>query len=215
MVVPEKVKADPRESHRRQPQRLAFASRRRVGTWLGVGLLSAAVSAGIFGVIASQPRPGLPAVAVSGVVGTQVGDTAPDFRLVDINGMTVTRRSLVAERPGLMFFTATWCLPCVEGLKHLMKFQQDIGGTPFNVLVVFVDPQERDSDLRAYRDRFGFPKTWHYAVDRDFDMGQKYRLRYLDTKYVLDRSGTVRYTDYYPADYNTWVRALATVGIAR
>jgi len=116
-----------------------------------------------------------------------------------------------------MFFTATWCLPCAQGLKHLMKFQQDVGGDPFTVLVVFVDPRETDNDLRAYRDRFGFPPTWRYALDRDLDnsVAARYRLLYLDTKYVLDRAGVIRYADYHPADYATWERALATVGIRR
>ncbi|MGQ0550342.1 MAG: TlpA family protein disulfide reductase [Armatimonadota bacterium] len=197
-----------------QPQRVVAGSRRNGLLWAGLGILAVAIFAAIFTSMASQRQPGAPSVAASGVIGTRVGDTAPDFRLIDINRVTVTRSSLVAERPGLMFFTATWCLPCIEGLMQLMKFQGDIGGTPFNVLVVFVDPKQTDNDLREYRDRFGFPKTWYYALDGD-NMVKKYGLRYLDTKYVLNRSGTIHYTDFYPADYNTWVRALATVGIGR
>ena len=161
-----------------------------------------------------RPLDTISPVAPSGVEGTRVGDTAPDFRLRDIEGVTVRRSSLVASRPGLIFFTATWCLPCIEGLRQLARFQQDVGGSPFNVLVVFVDPRETDSDLRAYRDRFGFPRAWHYALDRD-GMVYKYRIQYLDTKFVLDRSGVIRYTDFRPASYNTWVQALATVGVSR
>jgi cytochrome oxidase Cu insertion factor (SCO1/SenC/PrrC family) len=200
----------PREGRRQQPQRAVFGSRRNWLVWIGLSVL--AVS--IFAVTAFHLRSGAPSATASGIVGTRVGDTAPDFRLVDTNGAAVTRSSLVAERPGLMFFTATWCLPCVEGLKHLMKFQQDAGGNPFTVLIVFVDPRETDGDLREYRDRFSFPPTWHYALDRD-NVVTRYQLRYLDTKYALDRAGVIRYADYSPADYKTWVRALATVGIRR
>ena len=53
-----------------------------------------------------------------------------------------------------------------------------------------------------------------YALDRD-KVATRYQLWYLDTKYALDRAGVIRFADYYPADYNTWVRALATVGIRR
>ncbi len=128
--------------------------------------------------------------------------------------MAVTRSSLVARKPGLLFFTATWCLPCIEGLKQLVRFQRDVGADRFSVLVVFVDPRESDDDLREYRVRFGFPSTWHYALDRD-KMVEKYGLRYLDTKFVLDQNGVIQYTDYRPADYNTWVTALKPVGIVR
>lgn len=206
------------KDRQQQPQRVVAGSRRNGLLWAGLGILAVAIIAGIIAGIftstASQPQPGAPSVAASGVVGTRTGDTAPDFRLPDISGVTVTRASLVAERPGLMFFTATWCLPCIEGLRHLKRFEENIGGRPFNVLVVFVDPRETDDDLRAFRERYGFPKRWHYALDRD-NLVRKYSLRYLDTKYILDPAGVIRYTDVYPADYNTWVQALATVGVAR
>ncbi len=209
-----KVKANARRAGRQPPENFLLRSKRRRRLWIGLALGGIAIILTILVVRVSQPQ-GLTAQAPpSGAVGTRVGDTVPDFRLVDTDGRTVTRSSLVAGKPGLMFFTATWCLPCIEGLRHLTRFQQDVGGSSFNILVVFVDPRETDDDLRAYRGRYGFPGTWHYALDRD-GMVMKYSLRYLDTKYVLDRNGVIRYTDYSPADYNTWVRALATVGIAR
>lgn len=138
-----------------------------------------------------QPQGRTPPAAPSGIIGTGVGDTAPDFRLRDVQGATVTRSSPVEGKPGIIFFTATWCLPCIEGLRQLAKFQQDVGGDPFCVLVVFVDPRETDDDLRAYRQRFGFPPAWHYALDRD-RMAVKYRIQYLDTKFVLDPAGVIQ-----------------------
>lgn len=186
--------------------------RRSAGKWgIALGLLVAAAAAAAVlwqagGRAAAPPLP-IP------VVGIRVGDLAPQFRLVDVQRRVVTRSSLVADRPGLIFFTATWCFPCVEGLRQLTRYQRDLGGAPFNVLVVFVDPQETEDDIRAYRQRWRFPQTWHYALDRD-DLVRRYAIRYLDTKFVLDRNGVIRYTDFYPASYTTWVRALATVGIS-
>ncbi|MDQ7851068.1 MAG: hypothetical protein RB148_12425, partial [Armatimonadota bacterium] len=68
--------------------------------------------------------------------------------------------------------------------------------------------------LQAYRQRFGFSLAWRYALDRD-EMVLKYKIRYLSTKFVLDRAGVIHYTDFRPASYNTWVQALATVGVSR
>lgn len=188
-------------------------------TYILAGVLTGIVLVGAVALVLQnriQPRvPGaaVPTGATTAALGTRVGELAPDFRVVDMNGRAVTRSSLTAGKPGLIFFTATWCLPCIEGLRHLVKFQQDVGGAPFNVLIVFVDPRETDDDLRAYRERFTFPVSWDYALDRD-DMIMKYRIRFLDTKFVLDRSGVIRYTDVRPADYSTWQRALRTVGIS-
>lgn len=187
--------------------------RGRTGPILGVAVagivLIAAVTIALRG---RQLRPEA-STHTAAVTGTDIGNRAPDFRVVDMNGGTVRRASLTGDKPGLIFFTATWCLPCIEGLRHLARFQQDVGGMPFNVLVVFVDPRETNDDLRAFRERWSFPATWHYALDRD-EMVLRYGIRYLDTKFVLDRHGMIRYADVRPADYNTWRRALATVGVA-
>jgi cytochrome oxidase Cu insertion factor (SCO1/SenC/PrrC family) len=146
----------------------------------------------------------------SGGEGLAVGQRPPDFQLTDAFGRTVTRESLVGDRPGLIFFTATWCVPCVEGLRDLMRF---LGETklPLRVLLVFVDPNETEADLRAYKARYGFPDDWYYALDRD-GMLVKYRVRYLDTKFLLDAKGVIRYADFRPANYATWKRILSRLG---
>lgn len=176
------------------------------GVVLGVG-------AGLWSAGRSREAGG---IVASGVVGTRAGDTAPAFRLVDMEGRVVTQGSLLSGgRPGLIFFTATWCFPCVEGLRHLQRFQQELGASQaLGVLVVFVDPRETEGDLRAYRDRHGFPRSRFYARDTD-RMIWKYGVRSLDTKFLLDPQGVIRWVDVYPAEYDTWRRALASVGVAR
>ncbi|MFZ5991115.1 MAG: TlpA family protein disulfide reductase [Deinococcota bacterium] len=149
----------------------------------------------------------------SGSEGLAVGQRPPDFRLTDAFGRTITRTSLVGDRPGLIFFTATWCAPCVEGLRDLLRFQEE-AKTPFRVLLVFIDPNETEADLRAYKARYGFPDDWYYALDRD-GMLTKYQVRYLDTKFLLDAQGITRYTDFRPANYATWKLAFSKPGLGK
>ena len=153
-----------------------------------------------------------PQTTASGVAGVAVGDVAPDFRLTDAYSRQVSRTSLIAGKPGLMFFTTTYCTPCIKGLEDLVRFERDVGSDRMNVVIVFVDPRENNEDLRWYRKQYGFPPIWYYALATD-DMVVKYRIRALDTKFVLDRQGVIRFTDVYPATYETWRRALALVGI--
>ncbi|MDR7488121.1 MAG: TlpA disulfide reductase family protein [Armatimonadota bacterium] len=181
-----------RKQRQKPPRRQFPASGKRL-LWIGLTLAWLTVVGIVLVNTVWQPQGRISGAAPSGEIGTRVGDTAPDFRLRDMRGVTVTRPSLVAGKPGLIFFTATWCLPCIEGLRQLMSFERDVGGNRFNVLVVFVDPRETDGDLQAYRQRFGFSLAWRYALDRD-EMVLKYKIRYLDTKFVLDRAGVIHYT---------------------
>lgn len=153
-----------------------------------------------------------PETGAPGVAGVALGNVAPDFHLTDADGRSVSRASLIADKPGLMFFTTTYCLPCIEGLRQLGRYQRDVGGDRFNVLVVFVDTRETKEDLRWYRKQHALPQAWFYALDTD-KMVVKYGIRALDTKFVLDRGGVIRFAHVYPATYGTWRSALAVVGV--
>ncbi|MBI2845014.1 MAG: TlpA family protein disulfide reductase [Chloroflexi bacterium] len=179
-------------------------------TVLGLALL---LTLGCQGAIPSPPPTSAPDLSVAiPIEGTEVGQAAPAFQVTDAFDREVTLSSLIDQKPGLLFFTTTYCLPCIEGLQHLARFQADLGGDHFSVLIVFVDLAESDRDLQNYQQYFGFPPDWYYALDTD-DMVVKYRIRALDTKFVIDLNGVIQYADVFPANYETWRQALATVGI--
>lgn len=203
-----------RAEHSRPPSaRLSRPGLKRGLVVVGVGV--AVVGAVAFLALRSTVPTSSPTrSATSLLVGVPVGNPAPHFQLTDVFGRSVSRSSLVADRPGLLFFTTTYCLPCVEGLKALKQFERELGSDRFRVLIVFVDPRENTTDLRAYQERYGFPQAWYYAPDTD-DLLQKYRVRSLDTKFAVDRQGVVRFVDIYPATTETWRTALAAVGITR
>ncbi len=167
---------------------------------LGLALLLLAL-----GVFALRGRSG-------GAVGLDPGKRPPDFALKDAWGRPVSLTSLTEKSPGLVFFTATWCLPCIEGLRALKRFERETGPA-FETLIVFIDPNESEADLRAFRDRYGFPSRWFYARD-DGEMARAYRVRYLDTKFLLDQ-GTIRWKSLAPANEATWREAFAKVGVRR
>lgn len=192
--------------------------RRRSGarptqTIVALGIAVVAVIVGLSLVIGrSHSRPPVVRAPFLQEMGIPLGSQAPDFHVTDAYGGSVTRTSLVTDRPGLIFFTTTYCLPCIEGLQALDRFQQSVGADRFRVLIVFVDPREASEDLQKYRVRNQLPQSWYYALDTD-RLLQRYHVRTLDTKFVLDRRGIVRFADIYPARYETWQEALATVGV--
>lgn len=130
-------------------------------------------------------------------IGLEQGYVAPDFILNDPEKGRVSKRDF-SGKPLFIFFTTTWCVPCQIGAQNLARYDDETGGNAFNVLIVFVDPTETDSQLLAWRRRFG-RNDWFVAKDNG--MAEVYQVQYLDTKYVFDKKGIIRWKDLRPLDY--------------
>ena len=96
-------------------------------------------------------------------IGLNVGQIAPDFSLQDpANG--VISKNTFQGKPLFIFFTATYCVPCQIGAQNLARYDDETGGNKFNVLIVFVDESETNSQFLAWKNSFG-RSDWYVAVD--------------------------------------------------
>jgi thiol-disulfide isomerase/thioredoxin len=143
-------------------------------------------------------------------VGTGVGQRAPDFRLVDVDGRTVTTDAL-RGKPTLLWFTTSYCTPCQDGALALGRVLDRIGpaSRQIAVVMVFVDPGEPPASLVDWKARFGRP-DWEVAPAAG-SIVRDYRVQYLDTKYLLDADGVIRVVDYLPLEEANWERDLRVV----
>lgn len=194
---------------------LTDAGRRRrlpilgaVGALVGAGLIAALG----FGVLRSGSSPGArssgPVDGGSVAVGVAVGQRAPDFQLVDVDGRAVSRESLHGK-PALLWFTASYCVPCQEGALRLRSIVTDVGVDRIAIVIVFVDPTEPPEALREWRQRFGLP-GWVAGFAAGSMVGD-FRIQYLDTKYLLDGDGVIRETDFFPLREDVWRAAITRV----
>jgi len=135
-----------------------------------------------------------------------VGKRFPDFNLseADVRPLTL---STLEGKPSLVWFTTSYCVPCQVGARAVSRVDDELGGEAFNVLVVFVDPQEPRSALTGWQERYG-NADWLVALDSDVALANAVRLQVLDTKFLLDKDGTVRNIDYAVAgnDYVELIR---------
>ncbi|MBI2583517.1 MAG: TlpA family protein disulfide reductase [Candidatus Aenigmarchaeota archaeon] len=126
---------------------------------------------------------------VSRETGLERGFSAPPFQLEDVEQGDFTGDSL-RGRPLFIFFTTTWCTPCQLGAKNLARYDAETGDNAFNVLIVFVDPGEGEEKFRQWKLSFG-RDDWYIAPDNG--MAENYAVQYLDTKYVLDKEGIIKW----------------------
>lgn len=130
-------------------------------------------------------------------IGLNVGQLAPDFTLQDPANGVITK-STSQGKPLFIFFTTTWCVPCQIGAQNLARYDDETGGNAFNVLIVFVDEKETDSQFLAWKMNFG-RNDWYVA--KGIEMASEYNVQYLDTKYVFDKNGIIKWFDTRPLDY--------------
>lgn len=182
------------------------SSKRRTKYYIIIGIVIgiAAIGGAVYAASSSQSPSGgggpnlTVAPGTANVEGLKVGQSAPDFGLIDPQKGSVSKATFQGK-PLLIFFTTTWCTPCQIGAQNLARYDDETGGNAFNVLIVFVDPRESDSQFVDWRSKFG-RDDWYIAKGED--MAVQYKVQYLDTKYVFDKDGIIKWVDVKPLEYS-------------
>ena len=126
-----------------------------------------------------------------------VGQTAPDFKLVTESGKTITAKSFGGKLLVLNFW-ATWCPPCVQETPSLNAMASQLA--PQGVVVVGVSVDRNGDSYKAFlqRMKIGFetsrdPKSLISASFGTFKFPETYVITpdgKVVEKYIADRDWT-------------------------
>lgn len=164
-------------------------TRARAG-WAGAALLLLALGPGCDKGVSSAPgEPPQPAGRVSKGVAAQIGYSAPDFELADLDGR-MHRLSDYRGRVVLVNFWATWCGPCRIELPTLQAIHEDYAGRDFQLLAVAGDLEGAEV-VRPYLASLGL--TFPSLLDDSGKVQDLYFVNALPMSFLVDRHGVIAY----------------------
>lgn len=125
----------------------------------------------------------------------RVGETAPPYQAVTLDGDSVSLSSL-RGKVVLLNLWATWCAPCrheTPFLQDLYEARRDEG---FEIVGVSMDTPDQVESIRQFVDEYGVEYTiLHDRTMRGMDL---YRVLGLPATFLVDREGTLRWMRYGP-----------------
>jgi len=116
----------------------------------------------------------------------EVGGTAPDFTLQDVNGDAITLSDLHGQVVVVNFW-ATWCGPCKHEIPELTQFHDAHPGVAF--LGVSVDENLGPQAVQRVADRLGV--TYPVLMDPFGVASGSYQVDTLPTTVVIGAHGDV------------------------
>lgn len=125
-----------------------------------------------------------------------VGTTAPDFTVTDLQGRKVSLKDLRGQVV-LLNIWATWCEPCRQEMPSMERLYRQAGPKGLKVVAVSIDAAQnvRDDgghaggDVAAFVREFGI--TFPVWLNPEGDVQQLYRTTGVPESFIIDRDGSI------------------------
>lgn len=118
-----------------------------------------------------------------------IGRQAPALSLTTIDGKRIDLANIYGREAVYLEFWATWCVPCLQQLPHLIGTYERAGGRLF-VLAVNTGFNETLPAVLAYRQKMGLKMP---IVIDDGRFARAFGLRATPQHVVIDRAGRISY----------------------
>lgn len=121
----------------------------------------------------------------------EVGQAAPDFRLMTLDGAPVSLADFKGKKPLMILFWATWCPLCKEEVPKVNRIAADFGPRGLAVLAINVGVNDSAGKAGAYRKKYRL--DYPVAFDQGSAVTRAFGVAGTPTILITDKKGIVRY----------------------
>lgn len=122
-------------------------------------------------------------------IGLNAGNTAPNFKLSELGGASVSLSDLKGKKVILNFW-ATWCPPCQLEMPHMEKIYQEYEKDGVVVLAVNLTFTEQDPEkVPVFVKDYGL--SFPVVLDKKGDVSDLYAVVGYPTTYIIDSQGVI------------------------
>jgi len=125
----------------------------------------------------------------------EVGSTAPDFAVTDLQGRPVRLSDLRGEVV-LLNIWATWCGPCRDEMPSMQRLHREMGPKGLRIVAVSIDAApgtlsggRQGGDVAAFANELGL--TFPIWLNPSGDIQLTYRTTGVPESFVIGRDGTI------------------------
>ncbi len=123
-----------------------------------------------------------------------------DFSLSDVDGNTVTLKSLLEKGPVMVQFWALWCIPCKEEMKVNAELYEKYKDSGYVYAALNQDSPKSSAKVKAYTEskNFKFP----VLMDSDLKIFEQFGGQNLPFSVFISKKGDIikTYTGYISGD---------------
>ncbi len=112
-----------------------------------------------------------------------------------LSGLEFAKGDAVEMKEGQVYvveFWATWCGPCVRGIPHLTKLQNEYKDKGVTIVSVSREPMEK---IKPFVEKQGDKMDYTVARDAKGDVNKGYQkafgIGYIPSAYIVDKSGNI------------------------
>jgi len=115
---------------------------------------------------------------------------APTFALPDWRGQLVQSTQLVGQGPVVVNFWATWCVPCMAEMKHLVKLQKELGPQGLRVVSISIDDSKTASKIPSVVRQRGLTELT-VLLDGNKSVHDKFMVSNVPELFLVDARGEI------------------------